>query len=177
MSEILLITGPPGAGKSTACEAFAKTGDGMWAFIEQDAIRQLVKAGFKNPSDPWTKATETQMNVSISICGDMIKRYQESGINCIVDCFITLDPYVFDKWQAALKDVTYKIIVLLPEAHEAVRRNNQRTGDNRLNETQVHDQRELMAAWRDDSRAVIIDSTAMNVPEVVQTMRAALNSQ
>jgi len=175
MSEVLLITGPPGAGKSTACEAFAKTADGMWAFIEQDAIRQLVKAGFKNPPDPWTKETETQMNASIDICGDMAKRYQQFGVNCMVDCFITLDSYTHDKWQKAFDEVAYKIIVLLPAVEKAVARNNQRTGDNRLKEAQVRSQHELMSAWRDDPRATIIDSTNMSVPDVVQALRAATN--
>lgn len=171
MSEILLVTGPPGAGKSTVCEAFAKTSDGIWAFVEQDAIRQLVKAGFMNPSDPWTKNTEMQMSTSINICGDMARRYQQSGINCIIDCFITLDPYVFDKWQATLKGVTYKIIVLLPNVKTALARNSQRTGDARLNEELVHNQHEEFSAWRDDPRATIIDTTNMSKDNVVQAMK------
>jgi cytidylate kinase len=176
MSEVLLITGPPGAGKTTASKEFAKTADGMWALIEQDAIRQLVKAGFKNPSDPWTKDTEMQMNASIDICGDMARRYQQYGINCIVDCFVTLDPYVFDKWQAALKEVTYKIVVILPEMQTAVARNNQRTGDERLKETQVRDQHKLLSAWRHDTRAIIIDSTNMDINGVVQAISDSVKS-
>lgn len=47
MSKILLVTGPGGAGKSTACGLFADSVSGTWALIEQDEIRRQVKAGFK----------------------------------------------------------------------------------------------------------------------------------
>lgn len=143
----------------------------MWAVVEQDEVRQLVKAGFKNPADPWTKNTETQMNVSIAICGDMARRYQQSGINCIIDCFITLDPYVFDKWQTALEGIAYKIIVLLPQADTALARNNQRTGDAQLNEKLVNDQHKEFSDWRNDPRATIIDTTNMDVSDVVQAIK------
>jgi predicted ATPase len=171
MSQILLLTGPPGAGKTTASKEFAQTAGGTWALVEQDAIRQLVKAGFKNPSDPWTKATETQMNVSIAICGDMARRYHQAKVNCIIDCFITLDPYVFDKWQAALEDIPYKLVVFLPESEKAVAQNNQRTGDARLKEELVIEQHKEFLAWRDDPRATIIDTTAMDVTDAVQEIR------
>ena len=170
MSQVLLLTGPPGAGKTTASKEFAKTANGTWACVEQDAIRQLVQAGFKNPSDPWTKDTEAQMNASIDICGDMAKRYQQYGINCIVDCFITLDSYTHDKWQKTLKGIDYKIIVLLPAVEKAVARNNQRTGDNRLAEALIRNQHEEFSAWSNDQRATIIDSTNMNVADVVQAI-------
>jgi len=170
MSKIILLTGPPGAGKTTTSKEFAKIANGTWALIEQDAIRQLVKAGFKNPADPWTRDTETQMNVSIDICGDMARRYQQADINCIIDCFITLDPYVFDKWQTALKDMTYKIIVFLPTVEKAIMQNNQRTGDARLKESLVIEQHEEFSAWRNDPRATIIDPTAMNVSDAVRAI-------
>lgn len=143
----------------------------MWALIEQDAIRQFVKAGFKNPADPWTKDTETQMNVSIAICADMAKRYQQSGINCVVDCFITLDPYVFDKWNTALKDITYKLIVFLPDVNKAIMQNNQRTGDTKLPEKLVIEQHEEFSAWRNHSQAIVIDTTTMDLPNTVQVLK------
>jgi len=171
MSQILLLTGPPGAGKTTASKEFAETANGTWALIEQDAIRQLVKAGFKNPSDPWTKDTETQMNVSIAICGDMAKRYQQAGINCIIDCFVTLDPYVLDKWQAALEGTAYEIIVFLPKVEKAIAQNNQRLGDARLNEELVTQQHGEFSAWQGNPQATVLDTTAMNVNDAVQAIR------
>lgn len=171
MSQVLLLTGPPGAGKTTASKEFAETVGGMWALIEQDAIRQLVKAGFKNPADPWTKETETQMNVSIAICGDMAKRYQQAGINCIIDCFITLDPYVFGKWQAALEGMAYEIIVFLPKVEKAIAQNNQRLGDDRLSEELVASQHEEFSAWQGNPQATVIDTTAMNVSDAVHAIR------
>lgn len=173
MSEVLLVTGPAGAGKSTTCEEFAKSGDGMWALIEQDHIRQFVKAGFKNPAKPpWTDETQTQWDVSIDICGDMARRYQQRDINCIIDCFATLDS--FDKWDKGFESVDYKIIVLLPDVEVALARNNQRSGDAKLLESQVREHHEWLAAWHDDERARVIDTSKLSVQGVVQAIREGL---
>lgn len=173
MSEVLLVTGPAGAGKSTTCAEFAKSGNGMWALIEQDHIRQFVKAGFKNPSDhPWTDKTQTQWDVSVDICGDMARRYQQRDINCIIDCFAPLGS--FDKWAKAFKNVDYKVIVLLPDVEVAIERNSQRIGDARLKESQVREHHEWLAAWQEDERARIIDTSKLSVEGVVQAIRRGL---
>lgn len=166
MSEVLLVTGPGGAGKSTACEAFAKTAVGVWAYLSQDDIRQLIRAGFKNPSQGWDDETQVQWDVSINICADMAKRYQEHGINCIIDCFAPKG--TFDKWEQALNGINYKIIVLLPGVEETIKRNNQRTGDAKLNESQVKEHHEWHAMWEGDQRAKVIDTTTLDVGDVVK---------
>ncbi len=168
MSKVLLVTGPAGAGKTTTCEAFAKTAEGVWAFISQDKIRQFIKAGFKNPSHAWTDETQAQWDVSIDICADIAKRYQGKGINCVIDCFAPQGS--FDKWEPAFTGVEYKIVVLLPSVKEAIKRNNQRTGDAKLKESQIHEHHEWHSMWDRDKRATIIDTTSLSLDHVVEAI-------
>jgi adenylate kinase len=167
MSEILLITGPAGAGKTTACKAFAKGAKGVWAFISQDDIRMFVKAGFKNPSKDWDEKTKVQWDVSITICSDMAIRYKENNINCIIDCFASPD-VSFGKWEQALKNMRYKVIVLLPGVEETIKRNNQRTGDAKVKLSQVKEYHEWHSRWEEDKRVTLIDTTTLSVSDVVK---------
>ena len=48
---VLLISGPPGAGKSAAADAWASAYPGCAAHIELDSVRELVKSGFADPRD------------------------------------------------------------------------------------------------------------------------------
>lgn len=169
MSKILLVTGPGGAGKSTACGLFADSVSGTWALIEQDEIRRQVKAGFKNPSEyPWTDEMQKQWDVSIEICADIATRYKNVGISCIIDCFAASKS--FDKWEKALQGLDYQVVVLLPEEDETVRRNNQRSGEAKLKESQIREHHEWFAMWRDDKRVKIIDTTNYSIDEVVEEL-------
>lgn len=174
MSRILIITGPAGAGKSTACEAFAKDSEGTWALISQDHIRTFIKAGFKNPSDkPWTDDTQKQWDVSQAICGDILRRYKDMEINCIMECFAPKGS--FDKWERHLEKLDYKLIVLLPHVNEAIHRNGQRTGAALLKEAEVQEQHEWFSAWVDDSKVTLIDNTKMSVADTVNAIKQTIS--
>jgi len=104
MATLLLITGPSGAGKSTTSKKFLDQVSGVWAYVNQDNIRQLVTNGYAGADDyekNWTDETKRQWNVSIPICIDIAKHYQEVGINCLIDFFAP--PEEFDEWEKYLK--------------------------------------------------------------------------
>lgn len=175
MSEVLLFTGPPGAGKSTAAEQFTSQRDEAWAYIDQDEVRKQVKAGFRNPSEPWNEETQKQWDVSVDICADMARRYQAVGINCLIDCF--MPPHAFGKWEKAFKAVRYQVVVLLPDVEMALIRNNQRSGQARLREEQVRQHHEWFTGYRDDDRVKVIDSSALSVDGVSRALNSLLDSK
>lgn len=169
MPKILFVTGPAGAGKTTTCEEFAKSMKGTWACISQDHIRTFIKAGFKNPTKPWDSNTHKQWDVSQAICGDILRRYQTAGINCIVDCFAAKGS--FDKWDEVLYEVDYQLIVLLPSLEMTVIRNSKRNGDALMEEDKVREHHEWFTAWEGDKRATIIDTTDQTVKEAIEEIR------
>ena len=173
MSKVLLITGPAGAGKTTTCEELASSADGVWAFISQDHVRTFIKKGFKNPAATWDEETEKQWEVSQAICGDILRRYQAAGINCVIDCFAPKGS--FDKWEEVLGGIEYKLVVLLPNVDETVRRNKERTGDRRLKESQIREHHEWFSVWKNDEQAELLDTSTLTTQEVV-TKVLKLNS-
>ncbi len=103
MSKTIIITGTSGSGKSSTAKVLSATLPGTWAHISQDDIRSMVKAGYKSSAEEWTDDTKNQWDTSIDICCDMITRYNEYGINCILDLFIPrfeLGRIKFDKPDA-----------------------------------------------------------------------------
>lgn len=175
MIKILLVTGPAGAGKTTACNKLAESCEGMWAYISQDDIRQYIKAGFKSPADKWTDDTEKQWDVSIAICADMARRYQETGINCVIDGFAPPPMGSFDKWEKPFEGLDFKLAVLLPDVETTVKRNAQRTGNTKLKESQIRNHHAWFSEWANESQAKIIDSSSIDTNQVVDLLKTYLD--
>ncbi len=172
MSQIIIVTGPSGAGKSTTCKAFAKAGEGMWAYVGQDDVRSFVKAGYRHADAEWTEETRHQWEVSVEVICDAIKRYYKHGINCIVDCFAP--PEEFEKYKQQLGNLAYKVVVLMPDVDQAAYRNSQRRGHARMDEIKIRKNHEWFAAWSSEA-ATIIDSSKMSVEEVVRQMKELIS--
>lgn len=168
MSNVLIFTGCPGAGKSTAGELFAGTTAGTWAYIDQDEVRKQVRAGFKNPGKEWDDQTQVQWDVSVEICADMARRYKKAGINVLVDGF--MPPDAFDSWETAFWGVDYKVAVLLPTLATALSRNAGRIGDARLPDELIQRHHEWFTGYVGDQRADVIDSTNLSPQDVVRRL-------
>jgi energy-coupling factor transporter ATP-binding protein EcfA2 len=169
VSEVIFITGPSGAGKSTTTGHLAETLAGTWALVSQDGIRTLVKAGYKDPDVPWTDATRKQWEVSISICCDMVKRYYQVGIHCVVEIFAP--PEEFGKWRQGLTGVPYKLFVLLPDLEETVRRNANR--EIPMPEASIRENHAWFTQWQ-PGEATIIDTTNCSLEESVNEIKSQL---
>ena len=166
MSKVIILTGSSGAGKSSAGEKLAKTLLGTWAFISQDGTRKFIKSGFKSPDEPWTDETKKQWEVSIAICSDMIKRYHQAEINCVVELFSP--PAEFEKWRKRLKNIPYTLIVLLPNLEENIRRNANRKIP--MKEFQVRENYEWFSAYKTD-QAIILDTSHQTLAETVKHIK------
>jgi len=172
MSQVLLVTGPPGAGKTTVCKEFARTADGDWAYVSQDDVHDFIYAGYESANDfyeNWNDDTKRQWKVGIEICCDLVKDYYENDIHCVVDFFAT--PAEFEKWRRHLEEVPYQIIVLLPNEATTIQRNNQRSVGAKLKEAKVRLLHSLQLEWAKNDTATLIDNTDSSVENTVMKIK------
>ncbi len=175
MSTILLITGPSGAGKTTTIREFLESASGVWAYLSQDDLRQLVVTGYHSADDyrkDWNKETQRQWNVSIPLCVDMAKRYHEAGINCVVDFYGPLEEFVI--WEKHLKDLPYKLVVLLPDEETTVERNNGRDEQSKLKESIVRENHRLFDGWKNRGVSVI-DTSHIEITDSVKRIKELID--
>lgn len=173
-SKVILITGPSASGKSTVANILANSQASTWALISQDDVRSQVKSGYSSPIEKWDDETKRQWNTSVDICCDMVKRYQQTGINCILEMFAPASE--FQPWQATwqekLKDVHYQLFVLLPDAKTTVARHRHRNGT--MTEERIRQNHKLFTGWKDNS-AVVIDSSKQTMQETAATIERQIN--
>lgn len=174
---ILLLTGPAGAGKSTTAKAFLDSAQGTWAYLGQDELRQLVKTGYAVADDyehNWSDAVRQQWQVTIPLSFDMARRYEEAGINCVVD--FNASPEEFTTWQKHLKDLKYKLVVLMPGKATVLARNRERPIGSKLKDNKIIQNYEKLARWNKKD-AIIIDNSQDSISKTVILINRFVNNK
>jgi cytidylate kinase len=105
MSELIVVTGPPGAGKSTVAQVLAGRFDPS-ALVAGDAFFAMVDQGF---IDPWTGAAHHQNEVIVAAAAAAAGRMARGGYTVVFDGVI--GPWFLETFLTATG---------LPEVHYAV---------------------------------------------------------
>ena len=174
-ADVILLTGPAGAGKTEAAHAWASTRPYPTAHVSLDDVRRLLKSGYVNPEDGWTPEVAEQLDLARSIVADMARRYAERRTRVIVDdaIFPSWEAAGEERWRKALQGVTYVLLVVLPSFEAVCERNRLRDGQRRLREETLRTVYEDMRGWRD--RGVpVIDNTGLTVSETAALIERSL---
>lgn len=160
MSGLIVVTGPPGAGKSTVAEILTERFEPS-ALVAGDAFFAMIERGY---IDPWTKAAHHQNEVVIAAAAAAAGRMTKGGYTVVFDGVI--GPWFLDAFLAAtgLDEIDY--VMLLPPEHVCLQRIGSRMGH------QFSDPDAARHMYRDFKRAArselcVVRST--DSPELVAT--------
>jgi gluconate kinase len=170
MASLLLITGPPGAGKSTVAQALAERcersvlveGDAFFAFLARGAI------------SPWLPEASDQNEVVTRAAASAAGQYVSGGYSTVYDGVV--GPWFLPTFIAATGLGYLHYLVLLPTLERCVARVATRQGHGFTDEAATQRMHQQFARANIDERHVIIEPPDQ-VEAVADRILAAVDSE
>jgi len=174
---VLLVSGPAGAGKSAAADAWASAQEPYSAHIELDAVREFVRSGWSDPRVGWNAVTDWQYAIARRNCVDMARRYVAEGITCVIDdaIFPLWEQVNYAGWSQLLAETPHYLIVLLPSFATVAARNVQRHGRRLLPPDLLRTIYDMMLPWRDQQAIPVLASSSLTIAQTAQRMQRVLD--
>lgn len=157
---VIIISGTPGAGKSSVSKELAKKFDNC-VYISVDHLRHMVYGGYKAP---WEKGANIQLELGGKNCKDLTRNFIEAGFVVIIDDVMGDDSV--RAFSEEFGDVHG--FLLLPSLEILKKRDLERSLEDQMGDRID----ELYPQFADVNHEVlkIIDSTNQSLEETVETV-------
>jgi predicted kinase len=165
---ILVLTGPPGAGKSTIARMLAAEGPGLRVWLHADDFWAAIGSG---AIEPWRPEAHGQNTVVMSAVASAAGAFAAGGYLVVVDGIV--GPWFLEPFQRLGTPLSY--VVLRPSAAVALARARARA-DGLAASGPIVDLHRQFASLGDLERCAI-DTTLQTPPETMNAVRRALGSE
>jgi chloramphenicol 3-O-phosphotransferase len=171
VAQIVIISGPPGAGKSSVCRALCDRYD-RTVHLETDVLYGAIKMGFVQP---WLAASSRQNHMVSRAAARAATAYAQDLYAVFIDGVI--GPHLLPDYVEELRvaQTPVHLAVLLPSLESVVERGIAREDRIRVPEDRL---REGHAKWREWSRDAVfarctIDNSAMSAEQAADVVMDA----
>jgi adenylate kinase family enzyme len=173
MSRIVIVSGPPGAGKSTIARRLAETAPGPLAVhLHTDDFYVYVRKGYV---DPWRPEAQAQNITVMRALAAAATAYTVGGYEVLVDGIV--GPWFFEPWREAAEahGLDLRYVVLRPSETETVARALARTAAKAMRDEGV-----VRFMWKQfeslgELEPHALDTTGQDVEATVAGLRARLD--
>ena len=167
---VVVVTGPPGAGKSAAANHLV-TMAARGVLLDGDGFFNSVKAGWV---PPWLPESGTQNATVIDALGAAASRFARGGYLVIVDGII--GPWFLERFSAEITAPLHYVVVR-PNRHAAFARaaaRPPRPGDSSESVTKMYDEFESLGVYERcviDNSMHLLDETVLDIAEGLERGR------
>ncbi|HTN81465.1 MAG TPA: AAA family ATPase [Acidimicrobiales bacterium] len=167
--EILIVTGPPGAGKTTMARSLVEHFD-LAVLLQGDWFFERIVRGW---IEPWTQPSHQQNAVVTRAMAASAREYATGGYAVVLEGII--GPWFLDTFAPEVDGVPLHYVVIRPNAETAMTRAVERGAPALVDPEPIAKMYDAFAALGDHERHVI-DTSGHDVDDTVAEVLARLEA-